>query len=191
MDAAAVIGVTGLVTTLVAALASPMLAARAQNKVRSLDELRGAIDIAAGLLATAEASGRRAWRVLLDIDFHSDTELDEAVRDVQSDAQFPSEDILARPERSNSSWQTWRHFGLHRPASTLGWDLATRSPRLSVERAKRWDPPRRRCRSVPQGQSARAVQTSRTHSRNSSAGSRSLERSSRLQRMRCPRRESA
>jgi multidrug resistance efflux pump len=97
IDTAAVLGVAGLVTTLAGSLGASYLAARAQRELRRTDELRATLDSAAAQLATAEASGRQAWRRLLDLDVRSDAQFDDLVRDVRSTFAFPqTEERLSR-----------------------------------------------------------------------------------------------
>jgi hypothetical protein len=93
IDSAAVVGLGGLVTTLVGSLGASYLASRSQRELRRVDELRATLDDAAAELAAAESSGRLAWRAILEIPIHDGRQFEEYVRDFGAGSDFPqSED---------------------------------------------------------------------------------------------------
>lgn len=91
IDTAVILGLAGLVTTLIGSLGAPQLAAKAQRESKRMDEVRATLDAAAAQLALVEDAGRRAWRSLSKLELHSAKEFDEIVRDDPGALAFPTE----------------------------------------------------------------------------------------------------
>jgi hypothetical protein len=89
IDGAVVLGLVGLVTTLAGTLGGAHVAGRAQHELSRRSELRSMLDNAAERLAAAEAAGRAAWRILLDLDLRSAKEFDDVMRDDLDSWGFP------------------------------------------------------------------------------------------------------